>query len=669
MVSSNRTHESRIILSLTFILLVLASYQVATQANEMGVLFVSRRWTGILVFLLVGAVTALSIFVVSWTKIWYRLDRAIQVWIQQLAKIRWGNILLGGLTIAFYCWLVLGPLGYLFETNIVRLTFFWLVVLAGSIFIIAFSISSRDLGGISEYFSWFWAVLASWILAGFVYQLAVMLQQVSTYPFSLGWSETSRYYYASIFFDKQIYGIELTPSVLHPTRYMMQAIPFIVSGLPLWFHRFWQVFIWVLTANLSVYLLSKRLSLTSKWSKISLILFMAWAYLFLFQGPVYYHLLVCVIIVLWGFDRDKFWKSLIVIVLASAWAGISRINWYPMPGLLAATIYFLETGFPQPNRDKNAHSLLMEVATYLLKPLGWVLIGTLIAIGTQMLYVIWSGAEPGEFTSSFTSDLLWYRLFPNPTFPLGILPAILLISAPLLILIIKGLRRLNPLRLVGIGSILFVLLVGGVIVSTKIGGGSNLHNLDAYLVILLVIGGYVYFGNVESETSREYITKKVYRVLLVLIVFIPVVYALSFGGSLSLPERQIVEQTLETLRDITSSAVNQGGDILFITERHLLTFGILQGITLIENYETVFLMEMAMAGNQDYLSGFHQNLQEQNYALIITDQQRINYKGREYAFGEENDVWVSNVTVPLLKYYQREMLFKGFGIEVLVPKE
>jgi len=55
--------------------------------------------------------------------------------------------------------------------------------------------------------------------------------------------------------------------------------------------------------------------------------------------------------------------------------------------------------------------------------------------------------------------------------------------------------------------------------------------------------------------------------------------------------------------------------------------------------------------------------------LIITDQQRINYKGREYAFGEENDVWVAQVTVPLLKYYQREVLFKDFGIEVLVPKE
>jgi hypothetical protein len=80
-------------------------------------------------------------------------------------------------------------------------------------------------------------------------------------------------------------------------------------------------------------------------------------------------------------------------------------------------------------------------------------------------------------------------------------------------------------------------------------------------------------------------------------------------------------------------------------------------------------MEMAMAGNQKYLSEFHQNLSEQNYALIITDQQRINYKGRDYSFGEENDIWVAQVTVPILKHYQREVLFRELGIEVMVPKE
>jgi hypothetical protein len=179
----------------------------------------------------------------------------------------------------------------------------------------------------------------------------------------------------------------------------------------------------------------------------------------------------------------------------------------------------------------------------------------------------------------------------------------------------------------------------------------------------------VYFDKVGWETHRRHETLNVPLTLLFLIVLIPVVYTLSFGGPLTLPEKQVVEQTLETLEEMTSAAVNQGGDVLFITERQLLTFGILEGVPLVEKFETVFLMEMAMSGNENYLNEFHENLSEQNYALIITDQQRINYKGREYAFGEENDVWVAQVTVPLLKYYQRKILFKDIGIEVLVPTE
>ena len=665
---NNRLKESRVILTLTFVLLFLAGYQLSVQANELGILFVSRRWTGILALIITGAVIVLGLLVLSWTSLWYRIAQTFHSGLQLLAKLRWGNLFLFLFSIAACSWLILGPFGYLLENYFVRLCLFWLVVLAGAGIIRASLMSNSIMMGKYADMSWFWVIVASWILAGFGYQLAVTLPQISIYPFSVGWSETSRYYYASLYFAKEIYGIEVTPSVLHPSRYLMQAIPFFVSGLPLWFHRFWQVMIWVLTAILTVYLLSRRLSLTSKKIKVALLLFMAWAYLFLFQGPVYYHLLVCVILVLWGFDSDKFWRSLIVVILASTWAGISRINWFPVPGLLAATIYFLEKGILEPESG-GSKGIWNEITPYLLKPVIWVIVGSLVAFGSQIFYVLWSGAEPGEFTSSFTSELLWYRLFPNPTFPMGILPAVILISAPLVALIIKGLWRLHPLRLLGVGSILLVLLVGGVIISTKIGGGSNLHNLDAYLVILLVIGGYVYFDKVGWETHRRHETLNVSLRLLFLIVFVPVVYALSFGGPLTLPEKQVVEQTLETLEEMTSAAVNQGGDVLFITERQLLTFGILEGIPLVEKYETVFLMEMAMSGNENYLNEFHKNLSEQNYALIITDQQRINYKGREYAFGEENDVWVAQVTVPLLKYYQREILFKDFGIEMLVPKE
>jgi hypothetical protein len=42
-------------------------------------------------------------------------------------------------------------------------------------------------------------------------------------------------------------------------------------------------------------------------------MFTLWAFLFIFQGPVYYHLTIILIIVLLGYDREHFWKTLLVV--------------------------------------------------------------------------------------------------------------------------------------------------------------------------------------------------------------------------------------------------------------------------------------------------------------------------------------------------------------------
>ena len=49
-----------------------------------------------------------------------------------------------------------------------------------------------------------------------------------------------------------------------------------------------------------------------------------------------------VILVLWGFDATHFWRNLVLVLVASLWAGISRVNWLPVPGMLAAALYLLE---------------------------------------------------------------------------------------------------------------------------------------------------------------------------------------------------------------------------------------------------------------------------------------------------------------------------------------
>jgi hypothetical protein len=78
-------------------------------------------------------------------------------------------------------------------------------------------------------------------------------------------------------------------------------------------------------------------------------------------------------------------------------------------------------------------------------------------------------------------------------------------------------------------------------------------------------------------------------------------------------------------------------------------------------------MEMVMAGNQPYLNEYYDDIEQQRYALIITDPMKDILKGKEYSFGEENDVWVKRVVRPTLDHYRQRELFKGFGIEVLEP--
>jgi hypothetical protein len=457
----------------------------------------------------------------------------------------------------------------------------------------------------------------------------------------------------------------------------------LISGLPLWLHRAWQVFLWLLTSGLAGWLVARRAAKNQPWT-VQLALGAA-AILFLFQGPVYYHLLVMVILVLWVFNRLHPWRTLVIVLLASLWAGISRVNWLPVPGMLAAALYFLEVpyrryDFSRYDEGKRLKSLLQWGTRYLLPPAAWTILGSLAAWGSQQAYQAISGNPAAYFGSSFSSDLLWYRLLPNPTYPLGILPSALLVSLPALglmaIRVFPARRSVHPLRLLGLGAILGVLFAGGVVVSVKIGGGSNLHNLDAYLVLLLVVGGYIWFGAAtEGESTGQGIgekgqgkwDKRLTPWLVGVAAAVPLAFALSAGGVWPQRDAHAARADLETLRQAAQQAVMNGGKVLLINQRHLLTFGELPGVPLEADYELVFLMEMAMAGNPEYLSAFHTDLQNHRFDLIIAEPLNVQYQGSVRSFGEENDAWVDQVSAPVLCHYQPLATLETAGVMLYVP--
>jgi len=642
----------RIALVATILLNVVAFYQILLPSYNSGILFASRRLLAVLGLGVLGVLIEAGLLVASWTPFWETVLRWSDAGMHALQRLRWLNLLLFGLSIGIFSYLLIGLPGLNFWGMPTRLFLFWLLTLLGSVLLKA--------AGLQR--SWGVALAAALLIAGMGYRIAVFTLDVSTYPFSLGWSEASRYYYASLYFAKSLYGFSVPPTVLHPSRYLLQSIPFLIPNSPLWLHRLWQVCLWIAISLATAYFLARRLSIAD-WLKRWL--FIAWTFLFLLLGPVYYHLQVPVIIILWGFDRKKFWKSLVIILLASAWAGISRINWFPVPAMLAATLYLLEEPAVQ-----------QPLWRYLARPLMWGVAGTAVAFGVQKAYIAWSGNPPDLFSSSFSSDLLWYRLLPNPTYPLGILLSALLVSLPLLLIIFGRMaghwKAYHPIRLLGLAAIMLALFVVGVIVSTKIGGGSNLHNLDSYLCFLIIIAAYFYFGNTVEDWPLEHAVPSphwaTHWAVIVLALAIPMYYTLALGGPRSFPTPAQTAQDIETLSKYVNKYSEQNGEVLFISERELVTFNTIPGVRLAPDYERVFLMEMAMSGNPDYLSKFHDELKNHRFAMIVSEPLFLQYKSADEIFGEENNAWVSQVSKYVFCYYEPQKMLRNSRIQLLVPR-
>jgi hypothetical protein len=507
--------------------------------------------------------------------------------------------------------------------------------------------------------SWRLSIAVTILIYAVIYRVGLFVPEVSDYIFSLGWSEASRYYNASLFFSGQIYGQDYPLPTLHPTRYLLQSIPFLIPGLPLWFHRLWQVMLWLALNGAAAWLLARRFcprDLSLRW------LVAGWAFLFFFQGPVYYHLIVCILLVVWGFDARRFWRSLAVVAVASIWAGISRINWLPVPGLLGALLYLIEV-------PKEQRPLLR----YLLPPAIWTLVGVALAFGTQQLYILVSGNPAEQFSSSFSSDLLWYRLWPNITYAPGILRGITYVSFPLLLLfiayLIRNIKAIHPIRWLGIAVVLGVFLAGGVVVSVKIGGGSNLHNLDAYLALLAVVGAAVGLGCFVTDRPEIARSLRLNPVLIGFILLVPAWVAILEGTPANaLPSYAEQQDALAQIQQWVEETNEQGEPVLFINQRHLETFGLVPKVDLVADYEKVFLMEMVMGNNRPYLETFYQKLENHEFGLIVTEPLYLNYQDRTHAFSEENNVWMDRVVKPILENYRPVLTLRKLGIQLSVPK-
>lgn len=642
----------RFIFGVTAALPLLSIYQLLQRANELGVdLSASTRWMGLIAgFGLIGFLPFL-VLTATWSRYDERILSSAELPERIAARSRWIGVLLFsvalvGFTVAF---MVPALQSFFGGMSWIRVLVFWFFSLIGMWGIKLFRRETP----------WFVALIAVMLCQSTFHLLLLYWPRVTTYPFALGWSETSRFYYPSLFVSEKVYGREYPWPILHPTLHLLLTPPYFFDA-SLWVHRAWRTGINYLLVGAVVPVLLTRLSIPGRATRWLVGL---WMFLFLFVGPVYFHLTLPVIIVLLGFSNQNDRRTWIAVLLASVWCGWSRVNWYPMPGMIAAVLYLMEV----PYRGKNLWS-------YLLKPALWFLVGTLIAFISQRIYIALSGVpDTSVFYTSLTSDLLWYRLWPNSSFFLGIIPAALILSLPIWIVMYIVIRRRrvdwHPLRLFLIFAALLVLFLGGLVVSLKIGGGANVHNMDAYLSLLLIVFAYLIFARYRPETGVAAQPVALHWLVIVLLLINPIWSFIQFGIGFGNYDETRTRSVMTSLQEYLNSANAQGGEILFITQRHLISMHMLRGVTLVPEYEREDLMEIAMANNVQALERFRKDMEDQRFALILVDPLNYNILSRRRGFAEENNVWVTRIMKHILCNYREEAIFPADDIALYVPQE
>ena len=623
------------------LLSVLSIYQTIQQGEALDIIIWRSKWIILLGIFALNMVAGL--FALRY------LSSQDDAWLSEKFEINSSNKLMGVLLVVFGFSLPWVLRLYLFGNILPQVApIFW-------VFLWASLMQSLGLKWITGYK---WHILFALVVLaqGLVYQIYGHLAVITDYPFSIGYSEASRHYYASMFFAEQLYGMKLPLPFLHPSRYLLMSIPFLIDGLPLWFHRMWQALLWIGLTTASCVLLTRRLRLNG-WMQFFVA---SWAFLFFLQGAVYYHLQVCVILILAGVSMKHPGRSFIVLVVASLWAGVSRVNWFPVPAMFAIAIYLMETPF----RSKGWR--------YWLIPFVWGASGLGSAAIFQFLYINISGnADVRAFGSSFTSELLWNRLLPNDTSSLGILLGILMVSAPLFIALAQilsgNISRLHPLRSLALLSFLVVLFLGGLAVSTKIGGGGDLHNMDAYLVMLALIASSFFAERVAAEQQSSPAWGKIRWPVAVAALLVPLGFALPQIGFTHSYDHAGVETDIQKLQQVVSDTIDNGGEVLFVTERQLLTFNELKNIPLTPDYEQIELMEMAMSGNREYLENYYADLRSHRFAVIVAEDQKY-VQRKDGAFIEEDNAWVRFVGAPLLCAYKPVESLTSANLQIFVPR-
>jgi len=417
------------------------------------------------------------------------------------------------------------------------------------------------------------------------------------------------------------------------------------------------------------------------------------------QGPIHPPLVFCALFVaiIW---HKSLWFAIPAIFVTGYLAETSRYTWLFAPAIWIVMLEFsgsvLENGRVQKSIWWRAITLGLSGALggfFGDSIVSW--IGSFFSHG-ETATPIGEGAVSLASVSTALSKhpLLWYRLFPNATSGIGILATLVIAVAPMLVLLtylyVTRRWKLSLLQKVGLVMPLLVFLAVGLVVSTKAGGGGDLHNLDMFLIGVLFTAVIAWENGGRQWLSQIGSSPVWIKGVLILLLVIPGIQPLAalrsfqFAEDLPwlvtltdvsdekflemLPPQEEVDKILQTIRQDVAEKESQG-DVLFLDQRQLLTFGYVNNVPLVPEYEKKVLMNEAMADNADYFSQFYADLEAGRFSLIVSEPLRAPVKDSSYEFGEENNAWVKWVVEPVLCYYQEIETFRNPQIQLLVPRQ
>jgi hypothetical protein len=277
---------------------------------------------------------------------------------------------------------------------------------------------------------------------------------------------------------------------------------------------------------------------------------------------------------------------------------------------------------------------------------------------------------------------------------IGLALAALPLIAILIYLIRTGRWHLNLWQKLAVALPLLAFFAVGLIVSVKIGGGGDLHNLDMFIIGLMFAAAIAWRNSAFKWIDEIHTAPAWVQFGLVALIVIPGYKPLIHMTPISIKEdirtvatlADIVEDPLpnplpdtlpsepdteKALKDIQRVVEKkaQAGDVLFMDQRQLLTFGYIQDVPLVPEYDKKVLINEAMSANAQYFAEFYQDLADQRFSLIITSPVNRRLDKTEGHFGEENNAWVKWVTIPLLCYYEPLDRLKRVDIDLLVPRQ